>query len=68
MTMYTSSEDSLLCLFLNVVVGNIKLSNDQGVREAAKKKVPPLVAGPLRGGGGKGRATKEKTFFYFVAI
>ena len=39
-----------------------------------KKKVPPLVAGPLRGGdGGKGRATKEKntffkTFFYFVAI
>ena len=45
------------------------------VREAAKKKVPPLVAGPLRGGeGGKGRATKEKRtfffnfFFYFVAI
>ena len=44
------------------------------LREAAKKKVPPLVAGPLRGGeGGKGRATKEKrtflkTFFLFVAI
>ena len=40
-----------------------------------KKKVPPLVAGPLRGGeGGKGRATKEKRtflktfFYYFVAI
>ena len=37
-----------------------------------QKKVPPLVAGPLRGGeGGKGRATKEKRtllFFYFVAI
>ena len=36
------------------------------LREAAKKKVPPLVAGPLRGGWGKGRATKEKrTFFLF---
>ena len=30
-----------------------------------KKKVPPLVAGPLRGGeGGKGRATKEKRTFF----
>ena len=38
----------------------------QQVREAAKKKkVPPLVAGPLRGGeGGKGRATKEKRTFF----
>ena len=35
------------------------------VREAAKKKVPPLVAGPLRGGeGGKGRATKVKRTFF----
>ena len=32
------------------------------LREAAKKKVPPLMAGPLRGGGGKGRAIKEKKF------
>ena len=31
------------------------------LREAAKnKKVPPLMARPLRGGGGKGRAIKEK--------
>ena len=30
-----------------------------------KKKVPPLVAGPLRGGeGDKGRATKEKRTFF----
>ena len=36
------------------------------LREAAKKKkIPPLVAGPLRGGeGGKGRATKEKRTFF----
>ena len=35
----------------------------QGSRK--KKKVPPLVAGPLRGGeGGKGRATKEKRTFF----
>ena len=33
--------------------------------EAAKKKVHPLVAGPLRGGGvGKGRAIKEKRTFF----
>ena len=31
-------------------------------REAAKK-VPPLTAGPFRGGGGKGRAIKEKITF-----
>ena len=35
------------------------------LRETTKKKVPPLVAGPLRGGeGGKGRATKEKRTFF----
>ena len=35
------------------------------LRETKKKKVPPLVAGPLRGGeGGKGRATKEKRTFF----
>ena len=34
------------------------------LREAAKK-VPPLVAGPLRGGGGgKGWAIKEKRTFF----
>ena len=32
------------------------------IREAAKKN-PPLKAGPLRVGGGKGRATKEKITF-----
>ena len=31
-------------------------------REAAKK-FPPLMARPIRGVGGKGRAIKEKTFF-----
>ena len=35
--------------------------NGKGSR---KKKVPPLVARPLRGGGGKGRATKEKRTFF----
>ena len=29
-----------------------------------KKKVHPLVAEPLRGGGGKGRAIKEKRSFF----
>ena len=29
-----------------------------------QKKVHPLVAGPLRGGGGKGRAIKEKINFF----
>ena len=45
------------------------------LREAAKKKVPPLVAGPLRGGGRgvKAGPLRKKelfflTFFYFVAI
>ena len=43
------------------------------LREAAEKKFPPLMAGPLREGGVKGRAIKEKrtffeSFFYFVAI
>ena len=33
------------------------------LREAAKK-VPPLMARPLRGGGGKGRAIKEKRTFF----
>ena len=35
----------------------------KSIREAAKK-IPPLMAGPLRGGGGKGRAIKEKNFFW----
>ena len=39
------------------------------VREAAKKKVHPLVAGPLRErGGGKGRAIKEKKTFFFIVL
>jgi hypothetical protein len=31
--------------------------------KGSRKKNPPLKAGPLRGGGGKGRATKEKITF-----
>ena len=36
---------------------HISLGNPQ-------KKIPPLMAGPLRGGGGKGRAIKEKITFF----
>ena len=39
-------------------------TNNYSLREAAKKKVHPLVAGPLRGGGGKGQAIKEKKNFF----
>ena len=35
------------------------------IREAAKKN-PPLMAGPLRGGGGKVRAIKEKRTFFAI--
>ena len=42
------------------------------LREAAKKKVHPLLAGPLRGGVKAGPLRKKelflKLFFYFVAI
>ena len=31
-----------------------------------QKKVPPLMARPLRGGGGKGRALKEKGTFFLL--
>ena len=57
-------------VFFSCPVGGVGGSD---LREAAKK-IPPLMAGPLRGGGlGKGRAIKEKElflnrFFYFVAI
>ena len=50
----------------------INLFDTKGSRKK-KKKVHPLVAGPLGGGGRKGRAIKGKKlflklFFYFVAI
>ena len=46
-----------------LVNGNMFLVKGKGSRK--KKKVCPLVAGPLRGGeGGKGRATKEKRIFF----
>ena len=40
------------------------------IPKGSRKKNPPLIAGPLRGGGGKGRAIKEtrtfsETFFLF---
>ena len=35
-------------------------SSDQGLLREAAKKVHPLMARPLRWGGGKGRAIKEK--------
>ena len=45
-----------------------------GMLREAEKKVPPLMAGPLRGGGVKAWSLRKKrtffetVFFYFVAI
>ena len=48
-------------VFFSCPVGGVGGSD---LREAAKK-IPPLMAGPLRGGGvGKGRAIKEKRTFF----
>ena len=49
------------------------LLNGKGLREAAKKIIPPLMAGPLRGGWvvKAGPVRKKELFlklFYFVAI
>ena len=41
------------------------VSFDYVCKGSRQKKVHPLVAGPLRGGGGKGRAIKEKKNFFW---
>ena len=56
-----------------ILIYNLKFSCSLG-KPQKKKKVPLLVAGPLRGGGGvkAGPLRKKelflKLFFYFVAI
>ena len=41
-----------------------KLNSSRMSKGSRKKKVPPLMARPLRGGGGKGQAIKEKRTFF----
>ena len=53
-----------LSLWFNKTKSEIEHNLAVILREAAKKKVPPPIARPLRGGGGKGRAITEKLTFF----
>ena len=65
---------SRLNMFFVKKIGTYSIAYITNFLWKPQKKNPPLMAGPLRGGGDKGRAIKEKRiffetfFFYFVAI